>query len=192
MGNGRAKVQVLFEAGGLGPRPIAASRKLALAGRRVTVEVPKEALSAPTLFLLVRSGSGDVVLAASSRSEPVEEARCRLGNAASAYNVVGVPVVAAMQGGSDAHQATLRVPGRETEQPVRALTAREIDVLAQIAKGLSHAETAKVLTISQSTVHSHLENIYKKLKVSSRVEAIAVGRRTGLIETPRAERYSLG
>jgi len=64
--------------------------------------------------------------------------------------------------------------------PFASLTAREIEVLALAADGLSGAELAAQLVVSPATVHTHFENIYKKLQVRSR--AVAKAMRLGMIE----------
>ena len=61
------------------------------------------------------------------------------------------------------------------------LTPREIQVLNQLAGGLSNKAIAKVLTISEHTVKFHISAILAKLNVSSRTEAISVGIRSGLV-----------
>ncbi len=53
------------------------------------------------------------------------------------------------------------------------LTAREAQVLVAIARGRSTAQTAEDLTISDRTVHKHLQRIHSKLGVSGRAQAIA-------------------
>ena len=53
-----------------------------------------------------------------------------------------------------------------------ALTQREKEVLAALAKGYSNQQLAELLTVSPKTVHNHLYNIYSKINVSSRSEAI--------------------
>ncbi|WP_413195333.1 response regulator [Pararobbsia alpina] len=62
-----------------------------------------------------------------------------------------------------------------------ALTAREIDILKRISQGFSVAETARLINISPHTVTSHIKNIYGKLAVHNRVEAVNVARTKGLI-----------
>jgi GAF domain-containing protein len=51
------------------------------------------------------------------------------------------------------------------------LTDREVEVLRLVANGMSDAEIAAKLVVSQRTVHSHLRSIYRKLHVGSRSEA---------------------
>jgi len=58
-------------------------------------------------------------------------------------------------------------------QPARAqLTPRESEILNTIARGFTYAETANLLHLSVQTVHTHLKNIYKKLAVHSKTEAV--------------------
>lgn len=52
------------------------------------------------------------------------------------------------------------------------LTSREIEVLEQLSKGLQYQEIASNLFISKGTVRKHVENIYRKLQVNNKVEAI--------------------
>lgn len=53
------------------------------------------------------------------------------------------------------------------------LTLRETEILQQVCVGKSYKMIAGELFISQETVHSHLKNIYRKLEVSSKTEAMA-------------------
>lgn len=75
------------------------------------------------------------------------------------------------------------VPDRPRSTGGPALSPREIEILAVIGKGLTNAEAAGVLGISRSTIRTHLENIYSKLDVSNRLEAVTEGLRQGWIET---------
>ena len=61
------------------------------------------------------------------------------------------------------------------------LTVRERDILAKLARGYTYAETAELLGISPSTVQSHVKNIYSKLAVHSKTEAIHEARQLGLL-----------
>lgn len=61
------------------------------------------------------------------------------------------------------------------------LTRKELKLLALAADGLSNNELAKRLFVAETTVRTHLRNINAKLGTRSRVEAIAVARRSGLL-----------
>ena len=61
------------------------------------------------------------------------------------------------------------------------LTKRETDVLRCAAKGLGNREIAEELSLSVRTVQSHLRNIFNKLKVTSRIEAVLFGFKNGLL-----------
>ncbi len=56
--------------------------------------------------------------------------------------------------------------------PLDALSQRELEVLRLIASGLSNRQTAEKLVVAPGTVKKHLENIYSKLDVHSRTEAV--------------------
>jgi DNA-binding CsgD family transcriptional regulator len=60
-----------------------------------------------------------------------------------------------------------------------ALTPREMEILALASKGFSYAETASLLGLTSSTVSSYTKNIYGKLAVSSRSEAVYEATRMG-------------
>jgi DNA-binding NarL/FixJ family response regulator len=61
------------------------------------------------------------------------------------------------------------------------LTRRELDILNRIAEGLSYQEAADALEVSRSTVEVHIRNLYKKLQVHSKTQALASARRHGLL-----------
>ncbi|KAB7764170.1 response regulator transcription factor [Xanthomonas maliensis] len=62
-----------------------------------------------------------------------------------------------------------------------ALTARETDILTRIAQGFTVSETAEHLQISAHTASTHIKNIYSKLSVSNRVQAVNQARLRSLI-----------
>ncbi|MBK8630557.1 MAG: response regulator transcription factor [Sphingomonadales bacterium] len=61
------------------------------------------------------------------------------------------------------------------------LSAREVDLLNLLAKGLSYAEASRTLGISSHTVHDHVKSIYRKLGVNSRGEAVFEAVSAGVI-----------
>jgi LuxR family maltose regulon positive regulatory protein len=71
--------------------------------------------------------------------------------------------------------------GARTEHP-NSLTEREMDVLRLIAAGFSNRDIAGQLVIAVGTVKRHTANIYEKLYVRSRTEAVARARETGLLD----------
>ncbi|WP_242092936.1 response regulator transcription factor [Aestuariivivens sediminicola] len=70
-------------------------------------------------------------------------------------------------------------PHKELES-VR-LSVREIQVLEQLSKGLSYNAIAENLIVSSGTIRKHVENIYKKLRVHNKLEAVQKARRHNLI-----------
>ena len=62
-----------------------------------------------------------------------------------------------------------------------SLSTREVEVLEQLSKGLSYTIIADHLFLSPSTVRKHIENIYKKLQVHSKIEAVQKARNHNII-----------
>ena len=73
-------------------------------------------------------------------------------------------------------------PESKGETPkFQALTDREIEVLRLAAKGHGNKEIAAELDLSVRTIQAHLGNIFNKLKVGSRTEAVIIGLKNGLL-----------
>ncbi|QBJ97572.1 response regulator transcription factor [Rhodococcus sp. ABRD24] len=70
---------------------------------------------------------------------------------------------------------------RRMQQPRAELSAREVEVIALVARGLSNRAIAKQLFVSEATVKSHLVHAFTKLAVDSRTAAVAAARERGLI-----------
>lgn len=66
-----------------------------------------------------------------------------------------------------------------TEVMVEQLSEREMEVLKLAAKGMTNMEIAKQLVLSVRTVQGHLSNIFSKMQVGSRTEAVIVALRRG-------------
>lgn len=69
----------------------------------------------------------------------------------------------------------------QKEKEDLSLTTREVEVLEQLSKGLSYTAIADNLYLSPSTVRKHIENIYKKLQVHSKLEAVQKAKRHNII-----------
>jgi DNA-binding NarL/FixJ family response regulator len=90
-----------------------------------------------------------------------------------------------------AYEHSIFLPGSDTgnELPPASfeqidhpdLTKRELEILRLVAEGLSNAELAKMLWVTEQTVKFHLSNIYRKLNVSNRTEASRWAQLNGLL-----------
>jgi NarL family two-component system response regulator LiaR len=65
---------------------------------------------------------------------------------------------------------------------------RETEIIRCVGVGLRNAEVAKQLSIGESTVKTHLNNIFHKLGIRDRVELALYAHRVGLAEVPRSKR----
>ncbi|MEO7442646.1 MAG: response regulator transcription factor [Acidimicrobiales bacterium] len=71
--------------------------------------------------------------------------------------------------------------------PGPVLTAREMEVLRLVAKGMSNREIADQLFISDNTVKNHVRNILEKLHLHNRMEAVVYAMRDGLLDLRDAD-----
>lgn len=73
-----------------------------------------------------------------------------------------------------------RLPSAPAEpDPARALTERELDVFRAMARGLTNAEIAKALFLSESTVKTHVGRVLQKVGARDRVHAVILAHRHG-------------
>jgi DNA-binding NarL/FixJ family response regulator len=69
----------------------------------------------------------------------------------------------------------------QSDKEELSLSHREIDVLEQLSNGLNYNKIAENLIVSPSTVRKHIENIYKKLQVHNKIEAVQKAKKHNLI-----------
>jgi len=81
-------------------------------------------------------------------------------------------------------------PARQAQEPValpasgRPLSPREQEVLELIARGFSYADIARLTGVSVHTVQTHIKNLYGKLAVTSKSEAVFEATQLGLLRSP--------
>ncbi|MGZ3636599.1 MAG: response regulator transcription factor [Ktedonobacterales bacterium] len=89
-----------------------------------------------------------------------------------------------------AARALRRAVARTTATPIPTpppLSDREMDVLREAARGLPNKDIARRLNLSVRTVHTHLSNIFTKLSVGSRTEAVLLALRRGWVTLSETE-----
>jgi LuxR family maltose regulon positive regulatory protein len=85
---------------------------------------------------------------------------------------------AASADGAAPDRSEIRIPKSNMIEP---LSERELEVLRLIADGLSNREIAERLVVGTGTVKTHINNIYRKLDVKSRTQAIHRARELGVL-----------
>jgi DNA-binding NarL/FixJ family response regulator len=146
--------------------------------------------------LLACSTAAIMVLASSDEEEELLEA---LGAGAVGFATFGASVDELLEGirCAAARQVVLpahftrRLVERRMPRPVPddvprrerkpELTARELEILQLLSKGLGNADIASCIGVSVNTVKNHLYSIYRKLGVSSRGQAFATAAELGLV-----------
>jgi DNA-binding NarL/FixJ family response regulator len=111
----------------------------------------------------------------------------RAGAAGYVYKDVDPPALAAAIRSVHAghvllHPDVARLLAMGDQRPAE-LTARERDVLAEVARGRSNREIARALTLSEKTVKTHVSSILGKLGVQDRTQAALHAVRTGLVDS---------
>ena len=144
-------------------------------------------LSGPQLIAVARGQAPGLLALAHTVHEQRDSLFHALRAGASGYLVKGMPApellasIRAIHGGETPVSPT--VAGhliawfRETDAAARAapeedLSSRELEVLRSFVRGSSYDEIADAMSISRHTVHSHIRNIYGKLHVNNRKQAL--------------------
>jgi DNA-binding NarL/FixJ family response regulator len=83
----------------------------------------------------------------------------------------------------------IALPAGESATPVNdhGLSPRELEILEQVARGLSNSAIGEELYVTEQTIKFHLTNVYRKLGVSNRTAAAREAHRLGIARNPLAE-----
>ena len=73
-------------------------------------------------------------------------------------------------------------PDTSVQVPLDLLTSKEKEVLQMVAKGESNKQIAEKMFVKEVTVKTHLNSIFKKLKVANRTQAVLIAMQTDLIK----------
>jgi DNA-binding NarL/FixJ family response regulator len=122
-----------------------------------------------SLFAAMRAGARGYVLKGADRAE-IERA----------LRTVAAGEVVFSSGVAASVTAWFREGGSTARHPFPELTEREREVLDLVARGLTNAEIAARLVVSDKTVRNHVSNVFAKLHVANRSGAVARARDAGL------------
>jgi DNA-binding NarL/FixJ family response regulator len=138
--------------------------------------------AAPTLRAARQASRSVRVLAIGGRGEEAVDGACGVlpASASPEEVVAAVRMAAAGYVLSRAPRSGVRwLDGRDTAV-ANGLTGRECDVLTLVARGMSNAEIAGELTLSEHTIKSHIQNLLAKLGLRNRIHAVIYAFDTGL------------
>jgi DNA-binding NarL/FixJ family response regulator len=166
---------VLMDLNMPGMNGIDATRELAEIAPRIAVLVLTMFDNDESLFTAMRAGARGYLVKGAE-----QEQITRAIHAVAAGDVVfGAGVASralAYFAGSGPHGRAAR--------PFPELTDREVDVLRLVAEGYNNADIARRLHLSDKTIRNNVSNIFAKLRVEDRAQAIVRARRAGLGEPP--------
>lgn len=129
-----------------------------------------------SVFAAMRAGARGYVLKGADKDEMLRSIRAVANGEALFGPAIAMRLVRFF---GDLHKVKSHAPPHAFPE----LTEREIEVLNRIAQGLNNKEIADSLRVSPKTVGNHISNIFSKLQVADRAQAIVLARQRGLGES---------
>ncbi|MGI5242048.1 response regulator [Dactylosporangium sp. CA-139066] len=152
---------------------IAATERIVATAPHARVLVLSMADDDDSIFAAVRAGARGYVLKGARRVEILRAVRA----VADGEAIFGPAIATRLMG----YFAGL---DRAAPDPFPDLTQRERQILALVARHLTNPQIAERLGVSQKTVRNHVSNIFAKLRVADRAQAIVLARDAGLTSEP--------
>jgi DNA-binding NarL/FixJ family response regulator len=131
------------------------------------------------VYEALRAGASGFLLKDMRRAELVEAVRVVAAGEALLAPTVTRRLIADVVGKG---RPAAPVASRSPDPRLAALTARETDTLRLVARGLSNAEIAAELYVTEHTVKTHVSNLLSKLGLRDRVQAVVLAYETGLVQ----------
>jgi DNA-binding NarL/FixJ family response regulator len=132
------------------------------------------------VYEALRAGASGFLLKDMRRDELVEAVRV-----VAAGEALLAPAVTRRLIADVVARSRRQVPPR-ADARLAALTTREIDTLRQVARGLSNAEVAAELHVTEHTVKTHVSSVLTKLGLRDRVQAVVLAYESGLVQPGEA------
>jgi DNA-binding NarL/FixJ family response regulator len=158
------------------------------ATRRIKQELPEVAVLVLTahdddeyVFALLQAGANGYLLKTAEMEELVKAIRAVAAGQSALDPVITGKVVAQFASGRSLPDVLANV-----KDEYEGLTEREMEILRLVGKGLTNKDIGQKLYISDRTVQAHLSNIFSKLGVNSRTEAVMYAVRRGWISAGEA------
>lgn len=126
------------------------------------------------VFEAIRSGASGYVL----KDVHPDQLLRAIRTVADGYSLMSPPVARKVQ---SEFERLAKPRGAVTEDEATPLTVRENEVLALIARGYNNREIAATLSISEKTVKTHISNIFAKLQITDRAQAVLYAARKGMV-----------
>ena len=156
---------------------IEATRRIVAAGRRAKVLILTTFDLDEYAFAALRAGASGFLL----KDAPPHDLLSGIRAVASGDAVVAPSVTRRLLDAYAHRLPDQRAPASRSAR-LDPLTEREREVLLQVAGGLSNAEIAERLVVSEATVKTHVTRILSKLGLRDRVQAVIVAYETGLVQ----------